>query len=206
MGRARSKASAAKRALSADEIVDATLDLAEERGWHDLRLYQVAEREGVGLEQISAHFRDLDAVANAWFARARDSMLQAPDPELPELPPPERLLRVMMRWFEALAPHREVSGEIIREKLWPAHAHHWVPAIFDLSRLMHWFLDAARIASTGRQRALAEIGLTLIFLRTLRIWLGDDTPDRLRTRAHLRKRLEAADRWLGRGLAQRVIR
>lgn len=206
MGRARSKAAATKPAPSADDIVEATLDLAEEHGWHDLRLYQVAEREGVGLEQISAHFRDLDAVANAWFARARDSMLQAADPDLPDLPPPERLHRVMMRWFEALAPHREVSGEIIRVKLWPAHPHHWVPAIFDLSRLMHWFLDAARIASTGRQRALAEIGLTLIFLRTLRIWLRDVTPDQVRTRTYLHNRLEAADRWLGRGFAQRVIR
>jgi hypothetical protein len=125
-------------------------------------------------------------------------MLGAREPDLARLPPPERLHRVMMRWFDALAPHREVSGEIIREKLWPAHPHHWVPAIFDLSRLMHWFLDAARIASTGRQRALAEIGLTLIFIRTLRIWLRDDTPGQLRTRARLMRDLERADRRLGR--------
>jgi AcrR family transcriptional regulator len=194
------------RPRPAGRIVDATLELAEEVGWHDLRLYQVAERQGVGLEEISAHFRDLDAVANAWFARARDAMLRAAaNQDLAQLPPPERLHRVMMSWFEVLAPHREVAGEILREKLWPAHPHHWVPLIFDLSRLMHWFLDAARIASTGRQRALAEIGLTLIFIRTLRVWLCDDTPDQVRTRANLRRRLEASDRWLAGAFARRVI-
>jgi AcrR family transcriptional regulator len=202
----RASPRAASATPSADAIVDTALDLAEARGWHDLRLYQVAERQGVGLEQISAHFRDLDAVANAWFTRARDAVLQARDPDLARLPPPERLHRVMMRWFDALAPHREVSGEIIREKLWPAHPHHWVAAIFDLSRLMHWFLDAARIASTGRQRALAEIGLTLIFVSALRVWLRDDTPGQLRARAYLRRRLEAADRRLGRRLTRKVIR
>jgi AcrR family transcriptional regulator len=200
------KAKASDAAHFADAIVDTALDLAEAQGWHDLRLYQVAERQGVGLERISAHFRDLDAVANAWFARARDAMLGVREPDLARLPPPERLHRVMMRWFDALAPHREVSGEIIREKLWPAHPHHWAPAIFDLSRLMHWFLDAARIASTGRQRALAEIGLTLIFIRALRIWLRDDTPGQLRTRAHLMRDLERADRRLGGRIARKVIR
>jgi AcrR family transcriptional regulator len=204
MDRAKQRASGA--APSAGAIVDAALELAEERGWHDLRLYQVAERLGVGLERISADFRDLDAIANAWFARALDAMLRARDPDLARLPPPERLHRVMMRWFDALAPHREVSGEIIREKLWPAHPHHWAPAVFDLSRLMHWFLDAARIASTGRQRALAEIGLTLIFIGALRTWLRDDTPGQLRTRAHLLRDLERADRQLGGRITQKVLR
>ena len=58
-------------------------------------------------------------------------------------------------------------------KLYPSHPHHWVPMIFDLSRLMHDFLDVARIASTGRRRQLAEVGLTAIFLATLRDWLRD---------------------------------
>lgn len=190
--------SAARSEAAADRIVDAALDLAEETGWHDLRLYQVAERLDIGLDQISVRFRDLDAVANAWFARARDVMLQGSDADLASLSPPERLHGVMMRWFEALAPHREVSAEIIREKLWPAHPHHWAPMVFDLSRLIHWFLDAALIGSTGRRRAMAEVGLTLIFLATLRIWCRDDTPGQLRTRAYLRRRLEIADGWLGR--------
>jgi hypothetical protein len=59
---------------------------------------------------------------------------------------------------------------------------------------MHDVLDVARIASTGRQRALAEVGLTLIFLGTLRDWLRDDG----RMPELLRGRLQRADRWLAR--------
>lgn len=182
-----------------EQVLHAALALAEERGWENVRLYQVAERLERPLVEIAAHFRDLDAVANTWFARARDAMLAEVDGTLATLPPPERLHAVIMAWFAALEPHRDVVGEILEAKLWPAHVQHWAPMIFELSRLVHWFLDAARIASTGRRRQRAEAGLTLIFLDTLRVWLNDHTPDRLRTRDHLRRRLEAADRMLARG-------
>src|SRR5512147_760487 len=58
-----------------DRIVDAAIALAEEVGWENVRLRIVAERLGVSLTEISSHFRDLDAVADAWFARARQEML-----------------------------------------------------------------------------------------------------------------------------------
>jgi AcrR family transcriptional regulator len=179
----------------AERVIDATLDLAEEVGWHDVRLYQVAEHLGVPLSEIAHRFRDLDAVANAWFGRARMALLVAPE-DVRALPPPERLHLVMSRWLDALAPRREVVGDILKEKLWPAHPHHWVPMAFDLSRLMHWFLDAALIASTGPRRAAAEIGLTLIFLATLRRWVADTSPGQMRSKAFLRRQLERADRAL----------
>jgi hypothetical protein len=87
---------------------------------------------------------------------------------------------------------------MIGEKLYASHPHHWVPMTFDLSRLIHWFLDAARIRSTGRRRQLAEIGLTTIFLLTLRVWLRDDSEGQEISRAFLRRRLAMADRLLAR--------
>jgi AcrR family transcriptional regulator len=187
-----------RRPSRRDRIVDATLAVAAEVGWANLRLHQVAERLDLPLAEVHAVFRDKDAVANAWFDRALAAMLRAPASELAGRPPPERLLVVMMRWFDALAPQREVAREMLGEKLYPSHPHHWAPLIADLSRLIHWFLDAARIASTGRQRQLAEIGLTTLFLASLRTWLRDDSAGQERTRDQLRRGLEAADRWLPR--------
>jgi AcrR family transcriptional regulator len=187
-----------KRRSVRDRIVDAALELSEERGWSNVRLYQVAERAGVPLATIGAEFRDLDALANAWFARALARVERIPPQALADQPAPERLHLVIMRWFDALAPHRAVTGEMLRAKLYPSHPQHWVPLIFDLSRLIHWFLDAARIASTGRARQLAEIGLTAIFLGSLRVWLRDDSAGSERTRSYLRRRLAAADRLLAR--------
>lgn len=181
-----------------ERVLDAALELAEERGWANVRLYQVAERAGVPLAAIGAEFRDLDALANAWFARALAAIERIAPEALAGQPAPERLHLVIMRYFEALAPHRDVTGEILRAKLYPSHPQHWVPLIFDLSRLIHWFLDAARIASTGRARQMAEIGLTAIFLGSLRVWLRDDSAGSERTRSYLRRRLAAADRYLPR--------
>jgi AcrR family transcriptional regulator len=189
---------AGKRGTVRERIVDAALELGEERGWGNVRLYQVAERAGVPLATIGAEFRDLDALANAWFARALAMVERIPPQALTDQPAPERLHLVIMRWFDALAPHRAVTGEMLRAKVYPSHPQHWVPLIFDLSRLIHWFLDAARIASTGRARQLAEIGLTAIFLGSLRVWLRDDSAASERTRSYLRRRLAAADRLLAR--------
>jgi AcrR family transcriptional regulator len=186
-----------KRGTVRDRIVDAAVELAEERGWANVRLYQVAERTGVPLAAIGAEFRVQDALANAWFARALATVERIPPEALADRPPSERLHLVIMRWFEALAPHREVTGQMLRAKLYASHPQHWVPLIFDLSRLVHWFLDAARIASTGRARQMAEIGLTAIVLGSLRVWLRD-TADSERTRSYLNRRLAQADRWLTR--------
>jgi AcrR family transcriptional regulator len=187
-----------KRGTVRDRIVDAALALGEERGWTNVRLYQVAERAGVPLALIGAEFRDQDAIADAWFARALTTVEHLPPEAVAGQPAPERLHIVMMRWFDALAPHRRVTGEMLGAKLYPSHPQHWVPLIFDLSRLVHWFLDAARIASTGRARQMAEIGLTAIFLGSLRVWLRDDGAGSERTRSYLRRRLAEADRWLTR--------
>ena len=192
----RARVATGKRGTVRDRIVDAALDLGEERGWSNVRLYQVAERAGVPLATIGAEFRDIDALANAWFARALRTVEQIPPQALAGQPAPERLHLVMMCWFDALAPHREVTGEMLRAKLYLSHPQHWVPLIFDLSRLVHWLLDAARIASTGRARQMAEVGLTAILLGSLRVWLRDDSPGSERTRSYLRRRLTAADRLL----------
>lgn len=181
-----------------DRIIDGTLELAAERGWQDLRLHDVARHLDLPLGEIGRHFRDLDAIANAWFARAEAKVRDLSTDDLVDLVPPDRLHQAMTRWFDALARHRRVTGQMLQAKLYPSHPHHWVPMIFDLSRLIHWFLDAARIESTGRRRQWAEIGLTFIFLATLRDWLRDESDEQARTRRNLRRRLESADRWLGR--------
>ncbi len=121
-------------------------------------------------------------------------MLAETGPGFETLPPSARMQAVLMRWFDAQAAHRRVVGEMIRAKLHPSHPHHWVPMAFSLSRLMHWALDAARLDATGLARQAQEVGLTLVFLRTLGRWLGDASPGQARTRAALRRDLAWLDR------------
>ena len=85
-----------------DRIVDAALAVAGEDaggGWYDLRLHLVARRLGVPLSAVLDRFRDADAIADAWFARALRTMLREAEPEFGDLPPSERVQAVLMRWL-----------------------------------------------------------------------------------------------------------
>jgi AcrR family transcriptional regulator len=175
-------------------VVDAALALAGEVGWEKVRLSAVADRAGLALTEIGPRFRDVDAVANAWFARARLAMLALPAGELDGKPADERIALAFEAWLDALAPQRRVAAEILRHKLYPSHPHHWVPLVFDLSRLVHDLLDVARVPGAGRLRQAQEIGLTAITLATLAHWLRDDSPGQERSRRGLRRRLACAGR------------
>ncbi|MCZ6839250.1 MAG: TetR/AcrR family transcriptional regulator [Alphaproteobacteria bacterium] len=176
------------------QILDATLVLAEEIGWDGLRLRRVAERLGVPLAEVLVHYRDLDVVANAWFRRAWVAMLESAPEGFAARPARERLHLMMMRWFDTLAPHREVTGQILAAKLYPSHPHHWMPLVFNLSRSIHWLREAALLDAVGRRRQMEEVGLTALFLMTLAVWLRDETPGQAHTRNILRHRLADADR------------
>lgn len=190
----------------AGRILETALALGEEIGWDRVRLREVAARLDIPLAAVLDHYRDLDAVADAWFERAWRAML-APMPDgFDALPPPERIETVMMRWFDALAPHRRLTGQMLAAKMWYAHPHHWVPAIFNLSRTVLWIREAARLDAAGRQRQVEEIGLTGLFVATLRVWLRDDSDGQQRTRDFLRRRLRGADRLMAVWAARRDAR
>jgi hypothetical protein len=119
----------------------------------------------------------------------------APVPDgFAEQPISDRLHLLLMRWFDALAPHRTVTDQMLGAKLYLSHPHHWVPMIFNLSRTIQWLRDAALLDAEGRQRQVEEIGLTTIFLATLTVWRRDETPNQERTRRFLERRLAGADR------------
>jgi AcrR family transcriptional regulator len=177
-----------------DRIVDAAMVLAAEGGWHDVSLNAVADRLGVGLADIAEIFRDRDAIADAWFARALSAML-APAPEkFGELPASARAEMMIFRWFRAQSAHPKVAGEMLLTKAWPSHPHHWVPMVFNLSRLVHWWLDAARIEDSGLKRMAQEVFLTALLLRAIAAWQAD-------ARAGEAEALPRIERVLRRGLS-----
>ena len=81
---------------------------------------------------------------------------------------------------------------MLRGKLHLSHPHHWVPMIFNLSRVIHWLREAAQLpAPYGTLRAsMEEITLTAVFVATLLIWTRDDSVGQERTRTFLRRELQ----------------
>lgn len=182
----------------AAEALDAALDIAEERGWAAVRLHDVADRLGVTPNDLLVHYRDLDAVADAWFGRALDAMIAPKGDAFAARPAKERIETCLLAWFDTLAPHRRVTAEMLRGKLHLPHPHHWAPMVFNLSRTIQWLREAAYLpAPYGTRRAqMEETGLTLLFLATLRVWTRDPTANQDRTRRYLRRRLARADRFM----------
>ena len=77
-------------------IVDTAVDLAEDSGWGGVRLRDVANRLKISPAELRTHYRDLDAVADAWFARAMDAMLAPPPRNFPAEPAEARLFLLLM--------------------------------------------------------------------------------------------------------------
>jgi AcrR family transcriptional regulator len=174
-------------------VLGAVIELAEKVGWENVRLRIIAERLDVPLAEIASHFRDLDAVADAWFRRARQQMLDPVPPEFGAPPARQRLETLLLRWFDATSTHRRVSVQMLAGKLWPFHPHHWAPLIFDLSRTILWLRDAAALDAGSPRRELEEVGLTWLFLLTLLVWANDESEGQARTRRFLQRRLADAD-------------
>jgi AcrR family transcriptional regulator len=195
-GRKSTPRSGGDRAVLRDRIVEAALDTAEEWGWYDLRLHHVAERLDIPLATIRAEFRDGDAIADAWIARADQAMLAPPGKSFENLPAQERLRISLEVWLDTLAPRRRVTAQMFRAKLWPVHVHHNLKLVTWTSRTVQWWREAALLDGKGQRRSVEEIGMTLIFLSALAYWCRDESEGQVRTRAFLARRLARADRMM----------
>ena len=174
-----------------DRIVDESLHQAETHGWEAVRLSDVAACLDLPMAAVLAEFRDLDAVANAWFHRGLEAMLADKPDGFHHWPEAQRLAHCLLAWFDALAVHRRVTVMMLRTKAHLPHLHTWVPMVFDLSRTVQWWREAARLpAPYGTRRAqVEEMALTGLFLATLAVWSGDESEGQARTRGFLEKRL-----------------
>ena len=176
-----------------DRIVDAAVALADEVGWPAVRLHRVAERLKVDLPAVRACYPDLDAVADAWLARADDAML-ASAPDSVEAPARDRIEAAMLAWFEALDGRRRMLRAILSYKLQLPHVHLQAAWVVATSRRVQWLREAARLDATGRQKEVEEAGLTLLFAAAGLRWLCDGSEDFTRTRRFIARRLDRADR------------
>lgn len=184
-----------KQIPEADRILDAALEMAcKQDNWYDLSLIELAKYCDTSINNIRHYFPDTNAIANAWFSRALESMLSAKPKSFEELPVKERLEFIIWRWFEALAPYHQVTAQMLRAKLHLPHIHHWVPMAFDLSRLVQFWREMTGLHSGGRRRQIEEIALTGIFLATLRAWCRDESLQQSQTHTQLRAHLARAER------------
>lgn len=179
----------------ADRILDSALQLAEADSWESVRLFDVAEAVGIGLDQIHRVYPQKDDLTEAWFDRADRAVLRfSASPDLLRLGEEKRLHKLLMTWFESFAPYRRVTREMLGYKFEFGHIHLQALGVMRISRTVQWFREAARLESTGLRRVGEEIALTSIFLACFSRWLNDESLSADATRAYVEKLLGYADK------------
>lgn len=184
----------------AQRILDAALQLGEQRGWDAVHVYDIADDMQLGLADIERRYRNKDEIAEAWFRRADNALAACTnEPGWMELSVRERLSRAIRAWFGALEAHKGLTVEMLRYKVQPDHIHLVIQGVLRTSSTVQWVREAARVPSKGLRRELEEPVLTAIFLSTMALWLVERTAGTPRTWAWLEARLGDAER-----IAQRL--
>jgi AcrR family transcriptional regulator len=179
-----------KPTITAAQILDSALKLADVCGWERLHLFDVAADLGVGLDSIASHYREKDQLVEAWFDRADQAMLaRAKAADLLPLPPAKRLEELLLAWLASLAAHRAVTGQMLLYKLEPGHIHLQIGGLLRISRTVQWWREAAQRETLHLSRIVEESLLTGVYLRCFVHWLRHPEQDPAEFRALLRSQL-----------------
>lgn len=174
-----------------EELALMAVNLAGQIGWADVRLSDIAEEANISLAQLSRHFRDKVEVLCA-YGRYVDyrTLDDAGAPDL-EVSPRDRLFDILMARFDVLNDHRDGVASILHSlKTDPKQL---VISLPYLGRSMQLMLEAAGLDANGLRGAVRVVGLKLIYLKTLKIWMDDESPDMAKTMAALDKALGKAE-------------
>jgi AcrR family transcriptional regulator len=189
---ARAKASTPAQPTGSDRerIVAAFMALLAEKSIEQIDLSEIAARAGVSLGAMRAEFPSTLAIYAAHVKAIDRAVLDGGEGDMAEEPPRERLFDVLMRRIEALAPHKEALGSLLRS----ASRNPGLALALNAMavRSQQWMLTAADIHASGPRGMLRAQGLALLFARVVRTFVHDDDEGHARTMA-------ALDRELGRG-------
>lgn len=179
-----------RQTVSASEILESALQLADVCGWERLHLFDVAADLDIGLDAIAVHYREKDRLVDAWFDRADQAMLvRGSGADLDALEPSKRLEELLVAWLDSLAAHRSVTGQMLLYKLEPAHIHLQILGLLRISRTVQWWREGARRKTQHLPRIAEESLLTGAYLRSFIHWLRHPEEDAAEFRAFLRRQL-----------------
>ncbi|PKU23940.1 TetR/AcrR family transcriptional regulator [Telmatospirillum siberiense] len=180
-------------------IIDATLALAAERGWHAVSLADIAVRAGIGLADLHEQFDGKTAILKAFLDCLDDALWKGPLAAGDE-PARDRLFDVIMRRFDSMQPYKEGIRAIVKGSA----SDPWMlfcsaPHLLRTASLM---LEVAGISASGPVGRVKAKGVAVIYLAAFRTWLTDESSDMARTMATLDRALRRAESiasFIGRG-------
>jgi len=173
-----------------DPLITA-FELLAEQGWAGLSMRDLADRAKLSLVELYRELPGRGAILSALSRRVDEAMLGGDESDLEGLRPRDRVLELLLRRFDALAPFRAGLKRLAAEGRYDPGVV--LLTACRLDRSMAWLQDAARLRRHGLRARLARRALSAVYLQVVRVWLTDDTEDMAKTMAELDKQLRRAE-------------
>lgn len=181
-----------KAADTTDRIVDAALDLAAQSGWRGVSLDAIADAAKLDPLVVYRATPTRVAVLEALMRRVDAAVLTGVAADGDAGSVHDRLLDLLLRRLEALAPYRAAIAAIARDL--PADPLEAVAVLPQAGRSLARMVAAAGLGTAGPAGALRVKLLGLVWAQTVRSWLAADDPDLSRAMATLDRALGRAER------------
>lgn len=190
--RKRARRPASRPAPSADpsaRIVDAALDLAAKHAWHKISLADIAAASDLSLAKLYPLFSSKTAIVAAFLARIDEQSLAGRQETGGTVR--DRLFDLIMRRFDALAPHKAAVKSMFAAG--PGEALSALCLAPRFLNSMRWLAEAGGVRTSGFLGMLRVKAIAAIYLASLRTWLQDDSADHGKTMAVLDRALRRAE-------------
>lgn len=177
-------------------VIEALMRLAAEQPWSDIELTDIAQEAGVSLAALRGLFPSKGAILGGFSRMIDEVVLEGTTEDLADEPARERLLDVLMRRLEAMAPYRRALRRILSAvRTDPLTLAALNGVAMNSQRYM---LAAASIPTEGPLGRLKVQGTVIAFARTLDVFLDDEDPSLSRTLAHLDREIRRGERLMER--------
>lgn len=193
---ASSDTSTSKPAAPRERVVTALMELAAEERWDAITLPMIASRAGVTLMDLREVTPSKGALLGLFAKQIDRRVLESLAPDMNDEPMRDRLLDIMLKRFDALAPYKEALRNI--RKYGPRDPLSLV-ALNGVATNSWRFMLAA--ADTDTEDDLGQVrvqGAAMVFARAFDTWLDDEDPGLTRTMAALDKELKRGETIMGR--------
>lgn len=175
------------------KIVQSMLKLASELPWNDISFDEIIVDANVELSDVQDFYTDKNDIL-AMYAKQLNKALEAQygNQTLEGDSHKDQLFDILMERFDLLNENRQAVVSILNGVT--LDPHQMVIAMPWVCQSMQSVLDMAGIPSNGWQGALRNVGLTSVYIKTLRTWVADESQDLSITMAALDKNLGYAER------------
>ena len=174
-----------------ERIISAMLSLAAKEAWQSISLSDIVEQSGLSMSDVIGFYDDKTDVLAAYDRQINKRLAdEMGGQSLEGDSDKDKLFDILMERFEILNEHRAANLSILNAiTLDPKQIILTMPWV---CKAMALVLEMANVPSHGWQGAIRITGMTAVYLKTLRIWIGDENADLSATMAALDKNLEYA--------------